>query len=182
MGKILRERFIRESKGKYLNGKREGVWKFYHDNGNLKLQGGFKNGRRDGLVEEYYKNAELKGSGKYEDGKKIEGFWKSNTSSIQQKKSNEFIHVENAGLFENYIISNSSKDTLDQYPLIEFYYVDNNMIEHDISKNVNYFDGLWETYFKNGQLESKGLRQNSLKNTSGILLFKWTNKRSRIIY
>ena len=61
-------------KGNFVNGKEEGVWKFFHDNNNIKFIGNFKKGTKDGKWEEYKYNGELIKKGKYKDGKK-EGVW-----------------------------------------------------------------------------------------------------------
>jgi len=36
------------SRGEFRNGKREGPWVAYHDNGRLSYKGAFKDGKRDG--------------------------------------------------------------------------------------------------------------------------------------
>ena len=46
--------------GKYVNGKKEGLWKSWYENGQLKNKGNWKNDRRDGQRIEYYKNSQVK--------------------------------------------------------------------------------------------------------------------------
>lgn len=41
------------------NGKEEGIWKEYYDNGKLKLEENYSNGNYDGYVTEYYNNGQL---------------------------------------------------------------------------------------------------------------------------
>ena len=61
------------SQGSFKNGKREGVWAFYWNNGQLHDKGNFKNGKREGAWVYYSEvgtvNKEYTGT--YKDGVKI---------------------------------------------------------------------------------------------------------------
>ena len=59
-----------------VNGKREGIWMIYHENGKLCYKGEYNNGKQVGYWESYYTNGILAYEGKYENGLK-EGFWKT---------------------------------------------------------------------------------------------------------
>jgi len=62
--------------GGYKNGKREGEWKSWYDNGNLWSVGTFKQGVQVGTTMTYYENGNLRYSGTYDkEGKRI-GKWK----------------------------------------------------------------------------------------------------------
>ena len=56
--------------GNYKNGKWEGPYVSYHDNGLLSEQGSFSNGEGEGPWEGYYLNGRLKWKGIYKGGKK----------------------------------------------------------------------------------------------------------------
>ena len=45
---------------KYKNGKKDGKWKYYYENGQLKLEENYENGRREGSYKSYYKNGHLR--------------------------------------------------------------------------------------------------------------------------
>ena len=62
-----------EVQGNYKNGKKEGEWVSYDDNGQLLGKGSFKNGKRDGEWA-YYHDGQLWNKGNYKNGKK-EGEW-----------------------------------------------------------------------------------------------------------
>jgi antitoxin component YwqK of YwqJK toxin-antitoxin module len=47
------------TKGKYLNGKKEGLWFFYHENGQLRKKGSFLNGEKSGEWVSYFENGKL---------------------------------------------------------------------------------------------------------------------------
>ena len=62
------------SKVNYKNGKLDGAWVGYHNNGQLRSKGNYKNGKLDGAEVEYWINGQLKSKGNFTNGKK-EGVW-----------------------------------------------------------------------------------------------------------
>ena len=62
------------TKGKYKDGKEDGLWEYYLKDGQLNSKGKYKDGKEDGLWEEYYTNGQLNKKGKYKDGKE-DGLW-----------------------------------------------------------------------------------------------------------
>ena len=52
----------------YKNGKREGEWKFYHENGKLGI-GNYKNGEQEGESKWYHENGKLDIIGNSKNGK-----------------------------------------------------------------------------------------------------------------
>jgi antitoxin component YwqK of YwqJK toxin-antitoxin module len=64
---IKKNRFNRE-------GRKQGYWEDYYDNGVLHFKGSYKNGNRDGYWEYYYSNGNLWCSGSYKDSE-MEGEW-----------------------------------------------------------------------------------------------------------
>ncbi len=61
--------------GKFLNGKREGVWKAYFNNEQLQSEGMFKAGLREGAAKVYFPNGNLRYEGQYNNDKEV-GHWK----------------------------------------------------------------------------------------------------------
>ena len=62
------------SKGIYKNGERDGPWVTYHISGQLMTKETLKNGERDGPWEYYFINGRLRETGTYNNGKR-EGTW-----------------------------------------------------------------------------------------------------------
>ena len=58
------------SQGLLKNGKEEGYWVIYHDNGQLWSKGKYKNGNREGYWEIYHQNGMLLTKGNYKNNKK----------------------------------------------------------------------------------------------------------------
>ena len=63
-----------DEQGSLKDGKREGLWGSYYDEGQLSSKGNYKNGYSDGPWFHYYSNGQLQIKGNYKDGKK-EGPW-----------------------------------------------------------------------------------------------------------
>ena len=63
-----------KSQGTIKNGKFDGPWDRYHDNGKLKEKGTYRNGKEEGPWVRYHKNGQLWDKGSYKDGKE-EGPW-----------------------------------------------------------------------------------------------------------
>jgi len=60
-----------ESEVFILNGKKEGVYKSYHDNGQLFQEVNFINGKENGIYKSYWDNGQLLEEVNYIDGKKV---------------------------------------------------------------------------------------------------------------
>ncbi len=61
-------------KGEYKDGKQEGVWVGYWENGQLDYKGEYKNGKREGEWVQYWNNGQLNYKAKYFNGLE-EGNW-----------------------------------------------------------------------------------------------------------
>ena len=55
-------------KTNHKDGKRDGLFETYHENGQLQAKGNLKDDKRDGLSEEYYENGQLKLKENYKNG------------------------------------------------------------------------------------------------------------------
>ena len=62
------------SKGSYLNGERDGEWITYHTSGQLMIKETLQNGERHGIWEYYFINGQLREKGTYKNGK-MDGDW-----------------------------------------------------------------------------------------------------------
>ena len=60
--------------GKVKDGKKDGEWLYYYENGQLYLKNTYKEGKKDGERLKYYDNGQLMEKGNYKEGKKI-GEW-----------------------------------------------------------------------------------------------------------
>ena len=58
--------------GQLVNGKREGKWLHYHENGQLRLKRNYKDGKLEGEWLHYHENGQLRSKSNYKDGKLID--------------------------------------------------------------------------------------------------------------
>jgi antitoxin component YwqK of YwqJK toxin-antitoxin module len=63
-----------ESEGAFVNGERDGIWRFWYQNGNLWSEGEFSNGKANGVRKVYYENGQLRYRGEYSNDAKS-GKW-----------------------------------------------------------------------------------------------------------
>ena len=63
-----------QEQGSIKNGKKDGSWIEYWDNGKLRTKGNYKNGYREGLWVEYSHKGKLTSKGNYMDTMRV-GFW-----------------------------------------------------------------------------------------------------------
>ena len=63
--------------GKMKDGKMDGLWTWWYENGQKKEEITFKNGKRDGLETEWWSNGQKINEMTYKDGKEWDGKWTS---------------------------------------------------------------------------------------------------------
>ena len=73
-GPVFGENMGKRMTGSLRDGKWDGPFESYHDNGQLRRKGTYKDGVEDGPVEEYYDSGQLYEKGAYNDGGKC-GEW-----------------------------------------------------------------------------------------------------------
>jgi len=73
--KIYHDNGQLKGEGSYVDDKQEGLWKHYHENGQLDVEGYMKNGIPEGVQKTYHKNGQLEKEVNIKDGK-IEGILK----------------------------------------------------------------------------------------------------------
>jgi len=138
--------------------KREGAFKEFYDNGNLKFEGTFANGELEGLCKQYYENGNLHFEGTYVNGKS-EGLYKQ--------------YFENGNLdFEGYYVNDELNGSYK-----DFYE------NGDLQKIANFVDGKlngpYEEYHSSsslndsGQIALKGTRKND--KLHGYVIQYWRN-------
>ena len=125
------------------DGKKEGPYEYYYENGQLKRKTFFINDKIDGPYEEYYNNGQLKIKTAFKQGKyhgALEMYFKD--GQLQGKGA--LINGEYDGTLEKYYKNGQLKRKL----------TFKNGVQH----------GPYEGYFENGQLRIKTTYQDGLKN------------------
>lgn len=143
--------------GSFKNGKRDGFWREYYDNGKLKLEGNYVVGERDGLWKEYHNSGHLKMEGTYKDGKQ-DGLWKEYNYDGELQSEIGYKNGKKDGVYKTY----GSKG----HPLDDGQYKDDKKdgfwkyYDSFDLKEEGYYkdggkDGLWKSYYGEGKLHSE---------------------------
>jgi antitoxin component YwqK of YwqJK toxin-antitoxin module len=143
------------TKGNYINEKKDGYWEGYHENGQLSFNGNYINGMKDGYWEIYYDNGILESEGNYVNGEK-DGYW---------------VKYYNNGKLESKGNYKNGKGELELYSRVG---------ELDVKYNEN--NGYYESFHPTGGLRSKGYIKNDKKNGYWEFYFSNGDKRSETFF
>jgi antitoxin component YwqK of YwqJK toxin-antitoxin module len=144
-------------RGSFKDGEQDGIWEYYYK-GQLLYKGSFNNGKKDGIWEKYWDNGQLMSKQLYKDDELIEEL--PLTESEQSKKGKLFIPRRLSGENSRFIQWNKEQPIVDGVQINQF--------THDGKK-----DGIWERYYFNGQLQSRGSYENDIK--EGYWESYWSN-------
>ena len=127
-----------KSKGKYISGKKEGYWENYHENGQIKSKVNFKNDYEDGVFNSFFSNGVAEDIGNYVEGNK-QGIWTS-------------IKIENDSYYRDtvhYVDGNKNG-------MREQYYLNGQLRFRGVYENGNLTDGTYQFYHQNGFVWASG--------------------------
>ena len=88
-------------RGNFKNGKFEGIWIKYWDNGQLEYKSEYKNGEPEGWRIGYHKNGQLKTKGYFKDGNPY-GLWVDYYKNGQFEKTYRFKNGKPDGLWQEF--------------------------------------------------------------------------------
>jgi len=152
------------------NGQLHGLLKAYYENGNVKKLGSYLNGKENGLFKEYNEDGTMNFEYSMKDGV-MNGAFKTYYENGQLKKSGSFLNGKANGNFKEYA-ENGELDVT--YTKLNDEYNGTLIIYEKgrISKKINYLNGIREglytefTYGDNDTLllEYNGVLKNELKN------------------
>jgi antitoxin component YwqK of YwqJK toxin-antitoxin module len=83
------------------DGKQDGIWEYYWDNGQLKGRGSFKNGKKEGIWERYHKNGSLRTKELYDNDLR-DGTWESYWDNGQLHSKGSYKDGKEDGIWEEY--------------------------------------------------------------------------------
>ena len=89
----------KESEGIYADGKENGLHTEWHDNGKKRMEGNYKDGKKDGLYVSWYESGQKEREGNYKDGEKegLHVLWFSNGQKWSEENYNkgEVVQLQN---------------------------------------------------------------------------------------
>lgn len=137
------------------NGKKNGVWKEYYENGKVMWEGEFSHGELNGIVKEYNKKGGLKTLEKYEFGKideesedvvffELEKEIRPDGSMLVGGYNNDL----KQGIFREYDSTGSL--------IASYEYKNDKKLAEGMLDTAGAKDGLWKFYYETGELRAEG--------------------------
>ena len=161
---VKQEKINRKDK----QGFRQGVWKAFYENGNIKTEGRYVNDKKNGYFKEYDAIGNLKSTFKYINGELQEEAEELVALDIQTayysngkiKSSGSYKNGKPEGVHQEY----SSKGEI----IASKVYADGYLAGEGILDESAVKQGIWKEYYPNGQLRSEGKYEN------GKRIDEWT--------
>ncbi len=138
------------------DGKKQGKWKEFYEDGSVKKEMTYRDGTLDGYVKEYDKKGNIKNTEKFFAGKKIENpkelrdiqFYKEFYSTGKLKYEGGFLDSFPHG-FHYYYNENGTTDSV-------LYYEEGFMLEKGKTDSMKQKVGKWTEYFVTGEIRGTG--------------------------
>jgi antitoxin component YwqK of YwqJK toxin-antitoxin module len=147
--------FIIEIEYNLKNGKLNGPFKSYHENGQLKKIGSYLNGKGNGLFKEYFEDGSLKNEYSMKDDVN-NGDYKTYYENGQLKKIGSYLNGKGNGLFKEYF--------------------EDGILEIEYSMKNGRLNGPFKLYYENGNIQKSGSYLNDKDNG----LFKKYNEEGML--
>lgn len=148
----------------FKEGERDGLTEqFYSDTGKLRVSGNYKNGVLDGEFKAYYPNGNLQGEVNYKNGE-MNGEFKEYHENKNIRLSGNYKNSLQEGEWKSYL-EDGTLETIVNYKdgelngLKEDFYKNGNVWTRQEFKN-NDIDGVYEVYYENGNPQLKARIKN----------------------
>ncbi len=149
--------------GNYLNGKVEGLRRWWYENGQLEQEENSVNGKEEGLIRLWHENGELKQEGNYVNGK-AEGLYVRWYENGQLNQEGNYLNGEMEGLLRTWY-ENGQQRSEGNYlngkleGLLRLWH-ENGQLQ-DEGNYLNFKrEGLFRSWYENGQLKQEGNHVN----------------------
>jgi len=146
----------------FINGKRNGKWTFWNENGNIVRTGSYAAGKRDGSYAYYFNDGSKKEEGAWKKDQR-DGLWVkySNNGNTQKegtysngKKDGVWTTWNDKGLMASKYLYENNK-VIDKWAFKYQFYSNGNEKTLKSTRN-NKLDGEQKTWYQNGQMKSTG--------------------------
>ena len=150
--------------GTFKNGERDGLTEqFYSDTGKLRVSGNYKNGVLEGKFKAYYPNGNLQGEVTYKNGE-MNGEYKEYNENKNIRLSGSYKNSLQDGEWKSYLEDGTLESIINYKDgelngIKEDYYKNGNVWTRQEFKN-NELDGVYEVYYENGNPQLKAKIKN----------------------
>jgi antitoxin component YwqK of YwqJK toxin-antitoxin module len=169
-------------KGKYVLGVSKGVWRYYFENGRLKLEAHLKN-RNEGDWTYYYESGEKMKQGQL-NGQREEGYWQYFYENGVVQKQGDYLKGKKEGKWEYFFEDSVHKAEVffenGEGLYREYYYQGTLKMEGPLMNGHS--EGVWTYYYNKGGIKAKGLELDGKKNGHWAYHFTDGSKSSEGTY
>ncbi|NCA84862.1 MAG: toxin-antitoxin system YwqK family antitoxin [Clostridia bacterium] len=156
---VARERINRTDS----EGRKQGAWKFFHDNGLVSLEGRYTNDEKDGYFKSYDKNGKLLQTSKW-----VNGVQQENVAELAQLEVARDYYpngqVAIVQTYKNGVLQGVRRQYDEQGNLVSGAYYENGVkTGSGITLNNGVRDGAWEEFYPDGSLRAAGIYSAGLK-------------------
>lgn len=172
--------------------RKQGLWKFFHENGFVKLEGKYTNDLKDGYFKEYDEKGKLLYTSKWVEGEKQDDV----AELVRLEVAKDYYPNGQVAIMQTYRngVAQGVRREYDEEGNIVAgaFFKDGNKIAEGITRNDGVRDGEWKDFYDNGNLRAEGIYKDGLKvgvwkyyydngkleqtgkyDTSGKLVGKW---------
>ena len=145
------------------NGWKQGLWKEFFDNGQVKTECNYLDDKPNGYCKEYALNGSLNNASKYQNGKMVENPPELAKLDVQNYYYDNGV-VKSTGTYKNGIPEGTVKEfNQEGKPVDAKIYKDGILIGEGLLDSANKEQGPWKEFHSNGQLKSQGEYKNGKK-------------------
>lgn len=157
-----------------VEGKKEGIWREYYDNGKVKSEHHYTNDQLDGYQKDYNQTGNLVLKQLYNDGKVVD-LGKNDTLNIEERlEFDDQKRVIKRGYYQNNIPVGIHREYNTDGSVKNSFTYDNDghIVSQGIVKDDGSREGKWEYYFEDGEVKSSGLYENNRQQGEWKYFFK----------
>lgn len=145
------------------SGRKQGLWKFFHENGRVRLEGNYSNDLKDGFFKEYDEEGKLLATAKWIEGEKQEDA----VELVKLEVAKDYYpdgSVMTMQTFRNGVAQGVRRDyDLEGNIVSGAFYQDGEKVGEGITLKDGVRDGEWKEFYNNGALKAEGKYDNGLK-------------------
>lgn len=145
------------------NAKKQGVWKFFFDDGSLQLEGFYVNGKKNGFFKDYNKEGVLLSITKY-----IEDEIQKDVPELAEYDLRTDYYTDGSvkvvGSYKNGVAEGIRREYAQDGKIKNaFFFEKGNITGEGIVDEKGLRQGFWKEYYDNGKLRSEGIYTNNVK-------------------
>ncbi|MCF8218028.1 MAG: hypothetical protein K9J21_03480 [Bacteroidales bacterium] len=154
-------------------GRKQGPWKTFYNNGNLKTSVTYLNGKKNGIYKKYNKNGGLVEIKKYKNGKEITDDEQVADYEIKRNYYNNG-QVKTKATYLNDKMDGVRREYDKEGNITKSYVMDQGRVEEKggIVDKSGLKQGKWEEYYESGQIKAKGKYKDGVKVGEWVYYFE----------